>query len=170
MSEPLNSPQAPGYFRRLAAFTYEGILLFGLLMVSGLIYSVATNMRHGLRGSLGLQVFEFLVLGVYFVWFWTHGGQTVATKAWHLRVERQDGGPVQPLRAACRYLLSWVWFAPALLTLQLAGLKDAASISTVLLSGVLGYAALGHLRKDRQLPHDVLCGTRVVQAPPRPKA
>ena len=42
----------------------------------------------------GLQAFLFLVLGLYFAWFWSHGGQTVAMKTWHIRLLTHDGRPV----------------------------------------------------------------------------
>ena len=41
----------------------------------------------------GLQLFVFLVLGLYFSWFWSHGGQTVAMKTWHIRLLTRTAGP-----------------------------------------------------------------------------
>lgn len=150
--------------RRLAAFLYEGVLLFGVLMVAGFAYSVATGMRHALQGKTGLQAFLFVVLGLYFVWFWTHGGQTVAMKAWHVRLVDTGGRPVRPARAALRYLLAWLWFAPALAAAHLAGLHGGGSVYGLLAVGVLTYAGLARLHPQRQFWHDVVCGTRLVDA------
>jgi len=69
--------EAAGLMRRMAAFTYEGVILFGVLMIAGYLYSTLTGQRHALQGKAGQQFFLFLVLGIYFVWFWSHGGQTV---------------------------------------------------------------------------------------------
>ena len=68
-------------------------------------------------GRQGLQAALFVVLGLYFSWFWSHGGQTLAMKAWHIRLVRADGSPVPIGRAMARYLVGWLWFAPALLSL-----------------------------------------------------
>ncbi|MBP6902129.1 MAG: RDD family protein [Burkholderiaceae bacterium] len=152
----------PGLRRRLAAFVYEGVLLFGVLMLAGLLYSSLTQQRHALQGKLGLQAFLFMVLGVYFVWFWTHGGQTVAMKAWHVRLVRADGQPLGPGRALLRYLLCWLWFVPALATVGLSGLHGGGAVSAIVLAGVVGYAALALLRPDRQFFHDTVCGTRLI--------
>ena len=65
-------------------------------------------------------------------------------------------------RAAMRYLLSWLWFMPALAYAYFAGLKTGASIAAALTIGGLLYAALGRLNAQRQYPHDLLCGTRLV--------
>lgn len=160
---------APGLARRLAAMLYEGLLLFGVLMVAGWLYAALTQQRHALTGKTGLQLFLFLVLGIYFIWFWTHGGQTVAMKTWRLRVLRADGQPLTQGRALARYLLAWLWFLPALLTLHLSGLKGGGATAGVLLAGVLAYAAASRLHPQRQFLHDVLCGTRIVDAPPPPR-
>lgn len=161
---------APGIARRLAAFVYEGVLLFGVLMISGYLYSSLTQQRHALEGKAGLQVFLFVILAIYFIWFWSHGGQTVAMKAWHLKLVAADGGPVSQARAFARYLASWLWFLPALALVHQTGVKDSGVIFAAIITGVLGYAALAWLRPDRQFWHDALCGTRVMTWRPAPRA
>lgn len=151
--------------RRVAAFVYEGVLLFGVLMIAGYLYSSLTQMRHALKGTLGLQVFLFVILGIYFTWFWSRGGQTVAMKAWHIRLVDATGHPVSQARAAARYVLSWLWFAPALFAAHAAGLTGG-SIFGVVFAGVVAYAALSRLNPQRQFWHDVVCGTRLVDVRP----
>ena len=159
----------PGVMRRLASFVYEGVLLFGVVMIAGLLYSVATQQRHALQGSAGMQAFLFVVLGVYFTWFWTHGGQTLAMQTWHIRLVTRDGRPVTWLRALCRYLLAWLWFLPALAALSLAGLTGSAPAFAAITVGVLAYAALARLHPDGQYLHDAVCGTRLVACLPPPR-
>jgi uncharacterized RDD family membrane protein YckC len=159
------APTAAGLRRRLAAFVYEGVLLFGVLMVAGLIYGLVTQQRHALAGLHGLQAFLFLVLGLYFSWFWSHGGQTIAMKTWHLRLLTRDGQPVSMGRAWLRYVLSWLWFLPALLASWLAGLHSGGAIGWALLAGVVAYMLLARLSPQRQFLHDLLAGTRLAYAP-----
>lgn len=155
---------APALRRRMAAFVYEGVLLFGVWMAAAGLYSVVTGMRHALQGRIGLMAFLVATMAVYFVWFWTHSGQTVAMKAWHVRVVDAHARPVTPGRALLRYALAWLWFAPALLAAQLSGLKTGGSTSAIVLAGVVAYAALSRLHPQRQFWHDVVCGTRLVDA------
>jgi uncharacterized RDD family membrane protein YckC len=150
----------------MAAFIYEGVLLFGVVMMAGFLYSTLTQQRHALEGRVGLMLFLFAVLGVYFSWFWSRGGQTVAMKAWHIRLVAADGTPVSRLRAWARYLLAWLWFLPATAAVYAAGLHGRGEVVTALLVGVLAYAALVWLRPDRQFWHDVVCGTRLVDCKP----
>ncbi len=157
---------APTLSRRLAAFVYEGVLLFGVLMAAGLAYAAVAGLQLGPRGSLGQQIFLFVVLGLYFGWFWSHGGQTVAMKAWHIRLVDALGRPVSAARAVIRYLLSWLWFAPGLLAAHQSGLRSGASLFGIVIAGILAYAALARLNPQRQFWHDVVCGTRLVDDRP----
>lgn len=152
----------PGVARRLAAFVYEGVLLFGVVFIAGYLYSALTQQRHALQGQTGLQVVVFIVLAIYFVTFWSRGGQTVAMRAWHVRLVTASGASVTPARALARYLLAWLWFAPALLAARLAGLHSLGAIFTLLFAGVAAYALLAFLHPQRQFLHDALCGTRLV--------
>jgi uncharacterized RDD family membrane protein YckC len=163
------SDAAPGLARRLAAFVYEGVLLFGVLMLAGLAYGLVTQQRHALVGQHGLQLFLFLVLGMYFTWFWSHGGQTVAMKTWHVRLLTRDGRPVGLVRAWLRYLLAWLWFLPALAVAALAGLRSGGAVFTLLLAGMALYALLALLNRRHQFLHDLLSRTQLVYAPPPPR-
>ncbi len=164
------NPVTPGLARRMAAFIYEGVLLFGVTMIAGFVYSSLTQQRHALEGKAGLQAFMFVVLGIYFAWFWSRGGQTVAMQAWNIRLVMADGRPVTQARALVRYLLAWLWFMPALATAFWADLHGPGPITTLLLVGVLTYAALTRLRPDRQFWHDAVCGTRLIDWRPTPKS
>jgi uncharacterized RDD family membrane protein YckC len=152
--------------RRLACFLYEGVLLFGIVMVAGLLYGVLTQQRHALVGATGLQAVLFTVLCGYFVFFWSRTGQTLAMLTWHIRLVTQAGQPVTPLRAAARYFLAWLWFVPALAIVHFWGLHGGWAIFGAIAAGVLGYAALTRLHPDGQYWHDAVCRTRLISCYP----
>lgn len=151
---------------------YESLLVFAVLVIAGIAYGVAIEQRHALKGSVGLSVVAFAVLGLYFVWFWTHGGQTVAMKAWRVRLVNLDGTPVRTGRALVRYVAAWLWLAPGLAIAAVAGVPvlGGGGLTAVLATNVLGYALLSRLHPERQFWHDALCGTRLIPwvgPPPR---
>jgi len=158
----------PSLLRRMACWMYEGVLLFGVLMIAGYLFSSLTQQRNAMIGRHGLQTFLFVVLGIYFAWFWSRSGQTLAMKTWHIRLLGADGAPVSQARALTRYVAAWLWFMPALLLLWLSGASHLGSIFAGLGAGVAGYAALTWLLPDRQFLHDTLCGTRLVRWRPEP--
>ncbi len=160
----------PSIRRRLAAFVYEGVLLFGVVMIGSYVYDTLTQHRHAMQGRTGLQVFVFLLLGIYFVWFWTHGGQTVAMKTWHIRLVDTNGHVVRQPRAFARYVLAWLWFVPALAAAWIYGPNSAIAIFALMAVGVVVYAALALTNPQRQFLHDLICGTRLVDTRPTDQA
>ncbi len=156
--------------RRLAAFIYEGVLLFGVLMIAGYLFAGLTQQRHALSGRTHLQAFLFLVLGIYFVWFWSRGGQTVAMKTWRIRLVTHDGQAVSQPRALARYLLAWMWFLPALAVSAWVRSNHAGMTFGYLALGVVLYGMLVFVNPRRDFLHDVLCRTRLVPVTPASKS
>lgn len=150
----------------MAAFVYEGTLLFGIVMLFGLIYAVSTGQHHAMQGRHGLEAFVFLALGLYFFWFWTKGGQTLAMKTWRIRLVSTTGGRVSRPVALLRYIASWVWFLPGLGWSYLSRDHSGRLLLLYPVLWVVGYALLSFLQPQRQFWHDILCGTRIVATKP----
>ncbi len=128
--------------RRLASALYDLLLDVAIAMVATFPFiavfgdSTAGWQRHA------LQAWVLAWIGAYYVWFWTHGGQTLPMKTWRIKLVRADtGGPLNAGRALHRYLLA-----------------------------VLGFAALGLgfawalVDRERLFLHDRLAGTAIVEA------
>ena len=157
---------APGLWRRMACWVYEGILLFGVVFISGYLFSTLSQSRHALDHRNALQAFLFVIFGIYFVWFWAKG-QTLAMKTWDIRVVDRHGRPITQLRALGRYVLSWVWFLPPLMAVapfQLSG----AEVAVLTLGWVAVWALLARFQPQQQFWHDVWAGTRLVSTKPAP--
>ena len=165
MTALVEQPVAPSLVRRMACFVYEGVLLFGVLMMAGYLYSSLTQQRHALQGKLGLQAFLFVVLAIYFTWFWSRGGQTVAMKAWRLRVVDAHGQALTQRRALARYLLAWLWFVPPLLAAWLSPSHTSGAIFGFITAWLVLYALASRWLPHGQFAHDVLCQTRLVDVP-----
>lgn len=133
--------RAAGLGRRLASGLYEALILLALVFIATLPFSyLFGDATHGWKRHL-LQAWVLLVVGAYFTWFWTRGGQTLPMKTWRLRLVAADGGPVALPRALRRYALAGVGLA------------------------VLGLGFLWALvDRDRQFLHDRLAGTLLVEA------
>lgn len=157
---------APALVRRLAAFMYEGVLLFGIVVAVGLVFGVLMQQRHGLLHRQGLQVVLFLALAVYFIGFWIKHGQTLAMKTWHLKLVQANGAPPTPMQAALRFVACWLWFLPALLLSYLAHWHQASQYMAMVLVWMGVYAGLSFLLPRKQFLHDLLVGTRVIDTRP----
>jgi uncharacterized RDD family membrane protein YckC len=134
-------PAASGIARRFASLVYESLLAFAIAFFAGLVfYGAASGLLSGSVRNV-FQVYLVVVFGIYFVWCWHRGGQTLPMKTWKLRLVSADGGPVSVQRATLRYLLA----CPSI-ALAGAGLVWAVC------------------DRDGQFLHDRLAGTRIVRS------
>lgn len=169
MKVAVDAGAAPaGLARRFAAFLYEGVLLFGVVFFTGFLYSVLTRQQHAMQGRSGLGAVLLIVLALYFIGFWTRTGQTLAMKTWHLRVVDAAGRPLGLGRAALRYVLSWLWFLPALVSVWALDLHSGGAIVGSLIAGVGAYLLIARLHPQRQFLHDTIAGSRIVTQLPQP--
>jgi uncharacterized RDD family membrane protein YckC len=159
MTGAADSP--PSIRRRLAALIYEAVILFGIVFFAGYLFGTLTQQRNGLTHRDLLAAWIALVVGLYFVWFWTHGGQTLPMKTWRLRLEGPAGEPVRAVRAIVRYGVAWLWFLPPLALHPLLKLSLPATLAAAAVWFVL-WAAAARLDRERRFPHDRIAGTRIV--------
>jgi len=140
---------------------YEGVILFGIVFIAGYLFGTLTQQRNGLTHHNILMGWIGFVLAVYFVYFWTHGGQTLPMKTWRLKVVDARGAPVSIARAIARYVFAWLWFLPPLALHPLLQLSVPATL-VVTTVWIALWAAAVWLDPARQFLHDRLAGTRIV--------
>lgn len=125
--------------RRLASMTYESLLLIALILVMTFPFVGFTGGVVSTGSRIALQLYLALVCGLYFVWFWRHGGQTLPMKTWRIRLRTSSGDAPATRQAILRYMAALMGTLPFGLTFWWA-LFD----------------------RDRQFLHDRLLGTRLV--------
>jgi uncharacterized RDD family membrane protein YckC len=152
----------PGLQRRFASMLYESILLFGVVFIPAYLFSALLQFK-GAPGSPLRYIFQFYMfgaIGLYFVWCWTHGGQTLPMKTWKFKLIAG--------RAWLRYAL--VWIGPLLGICFYKVLVDVMDIGTARFSPSAFWLASpflllnwiwGLFDRERQFLHDRLAGTRL---------
>ena len=158
----------PSLLRRLAAFVYEGVLLFGVAVVTALVFSPLVGQRHAMSYRWGLMVAVGTVFTLYFVYFWSKSGQTLAMQTWRLRVVDLQGEALNWQRALLRSLLGWLWFLPALLLASALDLHGPAIYASLAL-GLAVYVLLAWLHPQQRFVHEILSRTQVVTQRPKPR-
>lgn len=160
------NPAPPSLRRRLAALLYEAVLVSGIVIVVAGVYSVSTGLRQEMAGRHGLATTLFLAVGAYFVWCWTHGGQTLAMKTWQIRLVDAHGSPPGIKQASLRYLAAWLCWLPALALWHGLGWPHSAAGPLAGLAWVVAYFLSSRWQGQRQFWHDVCSGTRLQRIPP----
>jgi uncharacterized RDD family membrane protein YckC len=154
--------------RRMASLVYEALLLFGMLLLPGMVGAVVFAVT-GKHNDAILPVLTFVLYGAYFVWFWCGRGQTLPMQTWHIYLVTAKGGHKPSVaRAIARYVAGYGWVAPAaaLVVTNHWNLKQSLVAFVV---GLIAYALLALLHPERQFWHDVLSGTRLVNSSIQPK-
>jgi uncharacterized RDD family membrane protein YckC len=141
MQNDIRDAARPSLWRRLAAIFYDSWLVAALWLLGA---TADTFIRAGLDladdGSrLPLQLYLLAAPGLFFGWFWTHGGQTLGMRAWRLKLLDREGRPVGWRQAWIRYGAAWL----------------------SLLACGLGYLWVW-IDRDGLAWHDRLSGTRLV--------
>jgi len=131
---------SPALTRRIASMAYESLLLLGVLSVGFMLPQLVLGIGFNLLlPGWALLGNVFVVVGCYFLWYWHHGGQTLAMQTWKIGISTPSGAQPSLPRLALRYALSW----PSLIYFGV---------------GIL-WALVD---RDRQFLHDGLAGTRLI--------
>ena len=86
-----------------------------------------------------LQIFLLALFAAYFLWCWLRGGQTLAMKAWRIRLVAKDGHARLAPRAALLRFICALLLVPTLIGI-----------------------AWAYVDRDRQFLHDRLAGSLLI--------
>ena len=160
----------PSRLRRFACMMYEGVLLFGVVFLADYLFDTLTQSRHALALRHARQAWLFVAIGVYFVLCWRRRGQTLPMKTWNIRLLDRDGAAPSVGRLVLRYVLAW---PPVLAAAALVWSASAAtgwrSVNTFIVIAPFAVFIWSWFDPDGQFLHDRLLGTRLRNAPPRPR-
>ncbi len=170
MTAALPLDQTPNRLRRFACMMYEAVLLFGVVFLAGYLMDTLTQSRSGmdLRGLR--QAWLFLVIGAYFVICWRRRGQTLPMQTWNIRLVDRDGNTPGTARLILRYVLAWpLVLAGAALVWAASSLTGWRSMDMFIVAAPFTIFVWSWFDPDGQFLHDRLLGTRLRNAPPRPR-
>ncbi len=113
----LSRAQGPGLPRRLAIMLYDLLLLAAVLMVTTALWTLPYQALVGtpLYQSAAFPLFQLCLLLIivgYYVYFWSHGRQTLGMRAWRTRLYRADGADLNARDALRRFGLAALTLPP----------------------------------------------------------
>lgn len=161
-----DAPRIPSVLRRLASMLYESLLLFAVAYLAVALFLLAS------RGEIAVgwvrhleQAYLAAVFAAYFLYCWLRGGQTLAMRAWHIRLVAPGRARV-PVRMAVLRLLYAAIFLGAFAAAIIAAFVHRnpwLAFASLALTGIgIGWALLD---RDHQFLYDRLAGTRLVLVP-----
>ncbi len=164
---PTEAGAAPGIARRIFSMLYEATLLFAVAFIATWLFQFAAGgaVVTGWQRT-ALQAYLAAVFAAYFMWCWLRGGQTLAMKAWGIRLVVPGKARVPPAVAIKRLVFAGAFagaFCAALLGAFMHRNPWIAFITLAISGSGMGWALFD---RDRQFLYDRLAGTRLVPAKP----
>ncbi|UJP05412.1 MAG: RDD family protein [Nitrosomonas sp.] len=156
---------APTLKRKAICLIYEAFLLLAVLFIASLIFHLIVRDTQAVYFKPLFQCYLFLVMGYYYTWFWTHGGQTLAMQTWKIRVVTTNGHLLTRTKAITRYLCSLIGIISFVLIDHVVPFEFANKPHLVLTSAIFfGFGFLwAFFDRDHQFLHDRLAGTRIIK-------
>jgi len=112
----LDALPSPLFWRRVSCTLYEQLVLLGVIAFTFLLPNLALGILFGISlPSLLTFLYLYVVLGIYFVWYWTKTGQTLAMQTWRVRLISKDGNTLNRRQAMWRYVYGSLWIIPCVL-------------------------------------------------------
>ena len=103
---------APSFFKLGACLIYEVLVIIALSLVCTTIFVLLLgDATVGIKRYL-LQLFLWLIAGVYFVWCWQKSGQTLAMQTWQFKVLNKNGELLTLTAAMIRYVFASLSLIP----------------------------------------------------------
>jgi uncharacterized RDD family membrane protein YckC len=166
----LNVLPSPHFWRRVSCSLYEQLVLLGVVAFTFLL----PNLGLGILFNISLPswltfIYLYAVLGMYFVWYWTKSGQTLAMQTWRIRMIGQNGYKLTKRQALWRYVFGSLWILPCVV-LQFIFHLEKWQIIEMLFAVALFLWPLS-IYLDRRIPierqglPDRFAGTRLVELP-----
>jgi uncharacterized RDD family membrane protein YckC len=102
--------------RRLAAMFYDWVLLIAVILVAVTAFTISIDLLLGKNASIEAlqhpllkllyQAYLLVVAALFYIWFWTHGGQTLGMKVWKLKIVSYKQQNIHFRQALLRFLLA----------------------------------------------------------------
>ncbi len=156
---------APGFWRRIICLIYESFILLAILFIASLIFHLIFTTTQAAYFKPLFQFYLFVIMGYYFTWFWTHGGQTLAMQTWKMRLVSKNGGALTRKQAIMRYLCALIGILIFVIIDQILPFNFISYYQLVFISILIfGSGFIWALfDRDHQFLHDRLAGTRIIK-------
>ncbi len=166
----LNVLPAPQFWRRVSCTLYEQLVLLGVIALTFLVPNLALGILLGISLPSWLTfLYLYVILGAYFVWYWTKSGQTLAMQTWRVRIINQNGNALDRRQAFWRYVYGSLWIFPCIFLQAVLQLQKWQIIEMLFTVALFIWPLSIYLDRTnpltRQSLPDRFAGTKLIELP-----
>ena len=126
-------------FRRLASIFYDGVLVVAIVIITSLPF-YSFNVEESFLLKLTMQLYFYLIIQYFFVWFWVNSTATLGMKSWKIKIVDINGNNISYKKAIVR-------FNASILSISIFGLGFLISL----------------FRKDKKCLRDIISRTQLIK-------
>jgi len=126
-------------WRRIASMFYDSVLIVALLIVMSLPL-ISFNIQESIILKTTVQIYSYLIIQYFFVWFWVNSSGTLGMKSWKIKIVDNNGNKITYRKAILRFNI-------AIISILIFGIGFILSI----------------FRKDRKCLHDIISKTILIK-------
>ena len=147
-------------WRRIASLLYDIVLIIALVIIMYMPL-LGFNIEGNLVLKITVQIYVYLIIQYFFVWFWVNGNGTLGMKSWKVQILDTSGNKVTYKKAIIRFNVSLIYFLMIGFLIFIYYKLLETNYFLLVLTLIVTLVPL--IRKDRKFLHDIISKTILIK-------
>ena len=96
-------------WRRIASLIYDIVLIIALVIIMYMPL-LSFNIEENTIFKITAQIYVYLIIQYFFVWFWVNSNGTLGMKSWKIKISDSNGNRISYKKAIVRFNVSLIYF------------------------------------------------------------
>ena len=147
-------------WRRIASLLYDIVLIVALVIIMYMPL-LSFNIEENFILKITAQIYIYLIIQYFFVWFWVNSNGTLGMKSWRVKISDTNGNKITYKKAILRFNVSLIYFLIiGFLVFTYYKYSEMNYFLLMLLAILLSFPLI---RKDRKFLHDIISKTILIK-------
>ena len=95
-------------WRRIASLLYDIVLIVALVIIMYMPL-LSFNIEENFILKITAQIYVYLIIQYFFVWFWVNSNGTLGMKSWRVKISDTNGNKITYKKAILRFNVSLIY-------------------------------------------------------------
>ena len=147
-------------WRRIASLLYDIVLIVALVIIMYMPL-LSFNIEENFILKITAQIYVYLIIQYFFVWFWVNSNGTLGMKSWRVKISDTNGNKITYKQAILRFNVSLIYFLIiGFLVFTYYKYSEMNNFLLMLLAILLSFPLI---RKDKKFLHDIISKTILIK-------
>ena len=143
-------------WRRIASLLYDTVLIIALVIIMYMPL-LSFDIEGNIVLKITAQIYVYLIIQYFFVWFWVNGNGTLGMKSWKVKILDTSGNKITYKKAIIRFNVSLIYFL--IIGFLIFTYHKHSKINYFLLALSSLIILVPFIRKDKKFLHDIISKT-----------